>query len=84
MIFKTKGDYISKLINNDHSSIMYSMYCEKFDSSKHSKHLSFNEFIVCINSWWFEMAAIVSMQYYEDKFNVMMVRDLKGNLIAVI
>jgi hypothetical protein len=85
MIFKTKQEYIDRLLENNHIAIAYSMYCEKFDKSKHSKLMNFAEFMIYINSWEFiEMALIRSIQYYDNKFTVLRVQDLKGNIIAFI
>lgn len=85
MIFKTKQEYINRLMEGNQVAIMYSMYCEKYNDKKHGKLLNLGEFMSYIYLWEFVDTALTrSLQYYDNKFNVIVVKDLKGRIITFV
>lgn len=79
----TKEEYF-KLINNNPKDILYEMYKEKFDSSKHKQFLSKEQFFHYLTFYkpiqeLFEIA----FNYYDDKLNIVRVYDKNLKLILI-
>ena len=80
----TKEEYFHNVQHNQ-GQILYSMYTEKFDSSKHKPFLQFRDFLMYMQmsgmtSTYFQVACA----YYEQKLGINKLFDKDGRLVALI
>lgn len=78
----TKEQYFHDVQYNQ-GNILYSMYTEKFDSSRHKPFLQFRDFMMYMQmsgmtSTYFQVACA----HYEKKFGINKLFDKDGKLIA--
>lgn len=79
----TKQDYI-KLKKADPMAVMYEFYKERFDSKRHKVMLSRTEFNVYAPMYMdLDRAYANTISHYDNKFNVVELRDAKGNIIDI-
>ena len=80
----TKEQYITLRTNNA-LDVIYQYYREHHDVGKHIGPIGVQEFFIYLNMWGnIQQIAEKVIAHYDQKFNVVVLSDAKGNIIKYL